>query len=200
MCGRAGEIRDVVVVDAVDVRLLLLGNGAGPGRRASPSTRASSSRGPDRALLGLLGLGGELDLDLVFFFGARARRRASLFAFDRERRRGSRAALTASARSLFAGGSRRRPSTRPRSRRLWSAPHTFRVVSELSAWHCCAECHGRAAATASYGQQAKCAGSLLDLSQNFYALGPVCSTQRPRTNLKSISSLVSYNASSSFQA
>ena len=128
----------------------------------------------------LAALAASLTLDLLFFFGARGSSASfTFFAFDRGAGGGHEPPLTASARTgrgRAAAAATVKAASTARARTI-VAPQLLRVAQSVTA--------RAAAATASYASRPSTLARCSDLSQNFHAFWACCSTQRPRTNLKS---------------
>ena len=120
--------------------------------------------------MAFLALAASLTLDLLFFFGARGSSASfTFFAFDRGAGGGHEPPLTASARTgrgRASAATVNAASSRARARAM--VPLLLRVAQ--SGVQAC-----RAAATASYGQQVKCAASLHRLIAEISLLGAYCS-------------------------
>ena len=135
----------------------------------------------------LAALAASLTLDLPFFFGARGSSASfTFFAFDRGAGGGHEPPLTASARTgrgrAASAATVKAASSRARARAM--APLLLRVAQCAPRGTVVLQAC-RAAATQAYGQQVKCASSLLRFITEFPRFGACCSLQRPRTNLKS---------------
>ena len=131
----------------------------------------------------LAALAASLTLDLLFFFGARGSSASfTFFAFDRGAGGGHEPPRSASAlvvRGRAASATVKAASSRAMARAM--APQRVSAALRV-ALLCCAEC--KTAATASYGQQVKCTGSLHRVNAEIPLLGAYYSVQRPLHNLK----------------
>jgi hypothetical protein len=147
--------------------------------------------------LAFLALAASLTLDLLFFFGARGSSASfTFFAFDRGAGGGHEPPLTASARTgrgrAASAATVKAASRRARARAI--APLLLRVAQSAprgTEWCCRPAEPLRQPPTASRPSAlARCS----DLSQNFYALGPVAarSAHAPTSSRPRVCLLVSY--------